>query len=111
MAKILPVARDNQPVGFAFFCPGCRQTHRIYTAGARHPDNPDLIWDFSGDMEKPTLSPSILVRNIETCHSFIKDGNIQFLGDCTHSLANQTVPLPDIDKEVFWWDMPEYKDK
>lgn len=28
------------------------------------------------------------------CHSFVTDGRIQFLGDCTHELAGQTVPLP-----------------
>lgn len=27
------------------------------------------------------------------CHSFVKDGQIQFLGDCTHALAGRTVPL------------------
>jgi len=27
------------------------------------------------------------------CHSFVTDGQIQFLGDCTHALAGQTVPL------------------
>jgi hypothetical protein len=29
------------------------------------------------------------------CHSFVTDGRIQFLGDCTHELAGQTVELPD----------------
>lgn len=29
------------------------------------------------------------------CHSFITDGRIQFLSDCTHALAMQTVDLPD----------------
>ncbi len=29
----------------------------------------------------------------EVCHSFVTDGQIQFLGDCTHKLAGQTVPL------------------
>ena len=29
------------------------------------------------------------------CHSFVTDGRIQFLGDCTHSLAGQTVDLPE----------------
>jgi hypothetical protein len=28
------------------------------------------------------------------CHSFVVDGRIQFLGDCTHHLAGQTVDLP-----------------
>ena len=31
----------------------------------------------------------------EICHSFVIDGRIQFLSDCTHALANQTVDLPD----------------
>ena len=30
----------------------------------------------------------------EVCHSFITDGRIQFLNDCTHALAGHTVPLP-----------------
>ncbi|WP_019573378.1 DUF6527 family protein [Curvibacter lanceolatus] len=28
------------------------------------------------------------------CHSFVTDGRIQFLSDCTHELAGQTVDLP-----------------
>lgn len=28
------------------------------------------------------------------CHSFVVDGSIQFLADCTHALAGQTVPIP-----------------
>ena len=31
------------------------------------------------------------------CHSFVVDGRIQFLGDCTHELACQTVDIPDFD--------------
>jgi hypothetical protein len=30
----------------------------------------------------------------KVCHSFVTDGRIQFLGDCTHALANQTFDLP-----------------
>lgn len=29
------------------------------------------------------------------CHSFVVDGQMQFLGDCTHALAGQTVPIPE----------------
>lgn len=37
-------------------------------------------------------------RRINTvCHTFVTDGRIQFLGDCTHELAGQTVDLPDIE--------------
>lgn len=31
----------------------------------------------------------------KVCHSFVIDGRIQFLEDCTHGLAGQTVNLPD----------------
>lgn len=44
------------------------------------------------------MSPTELpwdVRNI--CHSFVRNGRIQFLGDCTHDLAGQTVELPDME--------------
>jgi hypothetical protein len=29
------------------------------------------------------------------CHSFVTDGRIQFLNDCTHPLAGQTVDIPE----------------
>ncbi len=52
------------------------------------------------------MSPSVLVqgnrygdeknwRILSVEHSFIKDGMIEFLGDCTHKLAGQTVDLPE----------------
>jgi hypothetical protein len=27
------------------------------------------------------------------CHSFVNDGSVQFLGDCEHELAGQTVAM------------------
>lgn len=38
------------------------------------------------DLKVPVVS--------KRCHSFVTDGRIQFLSDCTHGLAGQTVPLP-----------------
>jgi len=74
-----------------FFCPGCARVHGIIYQGKN-------VWDWNGDLDRPTISPSILVLGgpeNARCHSFVIDGQIQFLGDCTHSLAGQTVPLPD----------------
>jgi hypothetical protein len=34
----------------------------------------------------------------QVCHSFITDGFIQFLDDCTHPLAGQTVEIPDMNE-------------
>ena len=27
------------------------------------------------------------------CHSYVKEGKIIYLGDCTHALAGQTIPM------------------
>ena len=88
-----------------FICPGCGQYHRIPTRqdngeGKQHP-----VWDFNGDVDKPTFSPSLLVRGSHdeggrfVCHSFIREGRIEFLGDCVHELAGKTVELPDLPPE------------
>lgn len=85
-----------------FWCPGCDGAHMVRVASTDLPGG----WTFNGNHERPTFSPSILVTyngpdaGIDdappaVCHSFVRDGQIQFLGDCTHALAGQTVPLPD----------------
>lgn len=82
-----------------FYCAGCGEHHQIDISN----------WEFNGDFEKPTFSPSYLTwlepnpnadpeyglkfRDGMRCHSFIKDGNIEYLSDCTHKLAGQTVKL------------------
>lgn len=72
-------------------------------------------WGFNGSLTAPTLTPSVLVHSHGTfvnsnlegdalmaasnktttpqCHTFIREGRIQFLSDCTHELAGQTVPM------------------
>jgi hypothetical protein len=101
----MPKIRHTSDGRFVFFCPGCQCGHGIKTTG----DGPK--WAFNGDVEKPTISPSILVHEHDTilpendstgkvtktfrCHSFVTDGNIQFLDDCTHELKGKTVPLED----------------
>lgn len=98
-----------------FYCEGCKCHHGVNDS-----------WTFNGDFEKPTFSPSILVRSTKmtekgeadyeawcaagypktnetfdhvptVCHSFVTDGKIQYLNDCTHELAGQTVNLEDME--------------
>ncbi|MPW16892.1 hypothetical protein GCT13_08100 [Paraburkholderia sp. CNPSo 3157] len=78
-------------------------------------------WSFNGDFDKPVFGPSLNTwwggetykrENgeewgipLHRCHSFIgcsgaQPGQITFLGDCTHALANQTVDLPDVDGDA-----------
>lgn len=80
---------------YEFDCPGCKCSHYVNTKPER-----GAAWEFNGDLNKPTVSPSILVGSlghVRRCHSFIKDGNIQFLSDCEHELAGQTVELPEYE--------------
>lgn len=82
-----------------FLCPGCEMLHGVNVNRSK----PGPGWDWNGDVDKPTFSPSILVtywwgeqREDRRCHSFVRAGRIEFLSDCTHALAGQTVDLPEI---------------
>ena len=70
-----------------FYCPACKEYHTVNIKG----------WNFNGDYDKPTFSPSVLVTwgDNRRCHSFIRDGEIQYLADCTHELVGQTVGMVD----------------
>ena len=79
---------------YLFDCPGCKCLHVVYVTTPGRPH-----WTFKGDLDRPTFSPSLLVSWTEfdvpkVCHSFIRDGKIQFLNDCTHPLKGQTVDIP-----------------
>ena len=84
-----------------FWCPGCDHPHGVPVT----PSQRGIKWEWNGSLDTPTLSPSLLIRYVDgesrpewapmVCHSFIRDGRIEFLSDCTHKLAGQTVDLPD----------------
>ena len=83
-----------------FYCPGCKTTHLI----SKGPNSywKRNAWTFNGDYNKPTFNPSLLVTmdfpdGQRRCHSFIRDGQIQYLNDCTHELKGQTVEIPDLE--------------
>lgn len=101
----------------AYWCEGCGCTHQI-----AHGEGGGPRWGWNGDAEKPTFTPSVLWRaghhadpagltaaecwvcnnpdesqfKCTVCHTFITDGRVQYLSDCTHHLAGQTVDLPDL---------------
>lgn len=63
--------------------------------------NPEPLWTWDGNIERPTFDPSYLVmldgnREGRLCHSYIRNGCWEFLGDCYHALAGQTVDLPPL---------------
>lgn len=77
-----------------FYCPGCECNHWVNIDASR--EGP--IWSFNGDYYNPTFLPSVHVYTPnKVCHSFIKDGMIEFLSDSYHKLKGQTVNLPDME--------------
>jgi hypothetical protein len=109
MPKLEPVNhyKSDELYGYRFVCPGCNDFHMPVVNDKQ--GGPQ--WDFNGDLDRPTFSPSLLMRWSEyrdgdpdgkpsvhhICHSFIRDGRIEFLGDCTHHLANQEIELPEVE--------------
>jgi hypothetical protein len=95
MAKL----RKCSDGALSFHCLGCKVSHGVFV-DEPGPNRP--VWTWNGSMDAPTFQPSIRVQWMYgegnkqfCCHSFITDGKIQFLADCTHSLAGQTVEIPD----------------
>jgi hypothetical protein len=103
MAKVAPVNKNGTPVGYVFECPGCGSLHAPFVRPYQAPNG--AFWDFNGDVNAPTFSPSILQkidytesgRSPSICHSYVTAGRIRYLSDCTHKLVGQEVELPDID--------------
>lgn len=99
MAQIGKKLRSLEGGRVAFMCPGCKHFHQVKVTGEGRPN-----WTYNGDPDAPTFSPSVFVNApgryfnlaVPSCHSFVIDGRIQFLRDCTHDLAGQTVDLPDL---------------
>lgn len=97
----LVVSWDRRPgrLRFMFWCPGCEDAH-AFEVGPQHTGEHRPSWQFDGNTQSPTVQPSIVVRygdepGAKRCHLFLVNGQLQFLGDCTHKLAGQTVPLPE----------------
>jgi hypothetical protein len=101
-----------------YWCQGCEEPHMVGPG-----------WAFDGNVAAPTFSPSVLVTsghytpgfvagsgcwciyNAEhpdeedrfecgRCHTFVRGGMVEFLSDCTHALAGQTLPLPDLPERL-----------
>jgi len=122
MGQLSSKLRDSVDNGLMFWCPGCNEAHQIkHGEGA----GPRWGWNGSADKPTFTPSVRVTgghycpgfkpgdacwcTHNAEEvaegrepsgftcgiCHTFVTDGRIQFLGDCTHALAGQTVDMPD----------------
>jgi len=87
-----------------FWCVPCNTHHRFITK--RGVDEVP-VWDFDGNLESPTFSPSLLCNGrakaedlfphtkSHRCHLFLRAGMVEYLSDCTHEAAGTTVPVQD----------------
>jgi hypothetical protein len=98
------------------WCPACEWMHHIRVVDP----NP---WEFDGNSDSPTFSPSVKVeyngpdadtrpdgrrrRPSKVCHYFLRAGEIEFLPDCTHEMAGQKVPLPELPDVDCGGDQPK----
>lgn len=83
----MPVIYTENNRDFYFFCPACQEVHGF-----------NDTWQFNFDLEKPTVTPSLLVTGGEKnlhCHSYITLGKIQFLSDSKHAFAGKIVDLEE----------------
>lgn len=95
MGALSPKLRNATDGGILFWCPGCDMAHQVKTGDGSGPR-----WTWNGDVTRPTFAPSVLVTWTfkgapQVCHTFVRDGSIEFLGDCTHEMASKTVEIPD----------------
>ncbi len=126
MTRLLsPILADYGTDMVAFWCPGCNSSHPIRVAPHQNAASwgyngnpaaptftPSVLFrsghhipsqegkrcwcDYNRERVEAGKEPSGFTCDV--CHSFVTDGRIQFLGDCTHALAGQTVDLPEWPK-------------
>jgi Family of unknown function (DUF6527) len=88
----------------SFHCPGCGYGHAVGVNGRTilNSAGEPVSWTWNGDFIKPTFKPSLLINkdnhpSYPRCHTFITDGQINFLADCTHHLKGKIVDM-EIDE-------------
>lgn len=108
----------------SFFCPGCLDVHMVSIPHEKYPGKQTWGFQFNdnkvtltpsvkvtnghycdrfkpGDncwctfYKEPEHMNDVHKFKCGICHSFVVSDVIQFLSDCTHSLANQQIQLPD----------------
>lgn len=94
--------KESVPSDFhlAFWCPGCKCLHSYYVLPERNPET-NAGWNFNGDMEKPSFTPSLLYSGKtypgRQCHLYVTEGKIHYCGDCDHELSGKVVDMVDLD--------------
>ena len=93
MSDVIAIRTHGGEQWVWYYCAGCKQLHGV----------PSKRWNWNGSITSPTLSPS--VRHYfpaseygpekTTCHYFVRDGRIEFCGDCEHELSGKIVDMTE----------------
>jgi hypothetical protein len=118
MSRLSAILREATEDRIHFWCPACDRAHGIRVARPGISGG----WTWDGNVDAPTFSPSLLVKTTDftpagrathdswvaagcpqphptcefadvVCHSFVRNGMIDFLPDCTHHMACLRVPM------------------
>jgi hypothetical protein len=97
--RVQGIVPEGEGIAYIFACPGCGCCHYFAVR------NDDTGWEFNGNFESPTVSPSIRVNGgsdeyskAHRCHLFLKEGKILYLDDCHHELRGKTVPMEPLGR-------------
>lgn len=75
--------------GHLHWCPACLELHPLPKS-----------WTFDGNLERPTFTPSFAHSGGSVpgwrCHYMLTKGVLHFQADCSHAMAGQSVPLPEL---------------
>lgn len=96
--------------GLGHWCPACEEMHAFALDGK---NSRGAQWRWDGNVEFPTFTPSMnIITNpkndkdhqphlpTDVCHYFLRGGIIEYLGDCTHAMKGQKVPLPPLPEHL-----------
>lgn len=107
--------------GLSYWCQGCEEVHHVRVPGWTFDGNleaptfspsvlvtcghyapgwvgPKCWCTYNAELTAKGEEPSAF--ECSRCHTFITGGMVQFLSDCSHALAGQTLPLPDLPPEL-----------
>lgn len=79
----------------SFWCPACQGWHSVNSS-----------WSWNMSLCSTTINPSIKVTGVNEqgnqtiCHLYVRDGWLEYLGDCTHQMANQKIKMSDVFTEL-----------
>ena len=98
MARFAGDPRGAPPAYLLFFCAGCKEPHFFrLRADPLEPGAP--VWSWNGSRTAPSCEPSLVNNAVKPdgtkvvrCHLFLRDGVVEFLGDCAHAVRGK-VPL------------------